>query len=121
MMSDRVRRTRIRAGMSQSRFAKELGVHRSAVAQWERSGGSRPSLDKLVLISSIARVSIDWLVTGVHEFRSPVAELNCPADVPEYVARDYLEERLLLAMRCLPAHSRLKLVTYLESTQLAQS
>lgn len=63
-MSDRVRRARVGAGLSQAQLAEETGVKRSAVAQWEREGGTCPSVPHLSQIAVVTRVGFEWLATG---------------------------------------------------------
>lgn len=63
-MCDRIRRSRLTAGLSQSRLAEETGVRRSAVAQWEREGGTCPSVPHLARIAIVTQVYFEWLATG---------------------------------------------------------
>ncbi len=63
-MSDRIRAARTRAGLSQSQLAKEAGVERSAVAQWECPKGTTPCVSHLAQIAVITRVRFEWLATG---------------------------------------------------------
>ncbi len=63
-MCDRIRRSRLTAGLSQSQLAQETGVRRSAVAQWEREGGTCPSVTHLAQIAIVTQVHFEWLATG---------------------------------------------------------
>jgi transcriptional regulator with XRE-family HTH domain len=50
-------------GMSQEDLADAVGVSRQAVSKWE-SGQSYPEMDKLVALSELFNVSLDYLVKG---------------------------------------------------------
>ena len=51
-MADRVLSARKEASLSQQQLANELGINRSAVAQWERmEGGTKPSIEHLAKIA----------------------------------------------------------------------
>ena len=52
---------RLKANMTQADVAHELHVDRSAVAKWE-CGKARPSIDLLMPISSLYRISIERLL-----------------------------------------------------------
>jgi transcriptional regulator with XRE-family HTH domain len=100
----RIRRARVLAKLSQSELAGRVGVNRSAVAQWEREGGTHPSVEHLATVSVATRVPFEWLATG----RGDPAECP-PSDVPavaiEYAVDD-TEARLLEAIRRLPVKKR---------------
>ncbi|WP_425491660.1 helix-turn-helix domain-containing protein [Luteimonas fraxinea] len=117
-MSERIRSARRSTGLSQTRFAERVGVHRSAVAQWERPGGCNPSLEKLVLITVVSGVGMDWLVSGRAPERSLKLE-GITAVSLEYLAKDSMEERALVAVRSVPASSKIKFVDQIESTSAA--
>lgn len=57
---------RKRMGLSQEQLAERLGVTRQSVSKWE-SGASVPELQKLVLLSELFQVSIDYLVKDYME------------------------------------------------------
>jgi transcriptional regulator with XRE-family HTH domain len=69
----RIRAARLARGMTQADLAGEVGVSRSAVAQWEteRSGQVRGNLTK---IASVLAVSIQHLLSGTTEKPSAGAE-----------------------------------------------
>lgn len=50
--------------MTQAALAESVGVSRSAIAQWERSGGSMPSSINLCRLAVTMRCSFEWLATG---------------------------------------------------------
>ena len=64
MMSERIRRARRRAGLSQSALAEVLKVQRSAVSNWESASEVLPSLQNLVAVARACGVSFEWLGTG---------------------------------------------------------
>lgn len=71
-MSARILRTRTEASLTQSELAAHLGIHRSAVAQWERvDGGTHPSTAHLIQIADITGVGFEWLATGRGTARLP--------------------------------------------------
>ena len=96
----RIRQLRRGANLSQADLAAAVGVGRSAVAQWERIGGSRPTSLNLARLSEIANISFDWLATGRGARRLPMEEVS-PALLLKYSAQCSLEERLLIAFRSL--------------------
>ena len=63
-MWNRIRRARLSAGLSQAALAKETGVRRSAVTQWEKEGGTSPSVANLARIAVVTQVHFEWLATG---------------------------------------------------------
>ena len=63
-LSSRLRVARRAALIPQVQLAKMLDVSRSAVAQWEREGGSRPTAANLERLSAVLGCSFEWLATG---------------------------------------------------------
>ncbi len=66
-MATRVRVARQRAGMTQGQLARQMGVTRAAVANWEVSDRPRPSVSNLVGVANTTDVSVEWLATGRGE------------------------------------------------------
>jgi transcriptional regulator with XRE-family HTH domain len=95
-MSDRIRGARNSAGLSQSQLANETGVKRSAVAQWERRGGTHPSVTK---------VRFEWLATGRGCGKADGGELSAATPTADY-ARNDLEGNILSLLRRLPPRKR---------------
>ncbi len=54
---------RLKNNLSQDILAEKLGVSRQAISKWENSQ-SVPELEKIVLMSEIFGVSIDYIVKG---------------------------------------------------------
>jgi len=106
VMCDRIRRARLTSGLSQTQLAAQTGVQRSAVAQWERDGGTSPSVSHLARIAVVTQVHFEWLATG----RGP----GRPDDGSELAAPEHhtddvhsLQEREILALlRRLSARKR---------------
>jgi transcriptional regulator with XRE-family HTH domain len=63
-LCDRLRFARQSAKFTQEILAFRLGVTPSAVAQWERPRGTRPSIRHLDGIAQATGVPIEWLATG---------------------------------------------------------
>ena len=100
----RIRRARVQARLSQSELARAVGVNRSALAQWEREGGTHPNVEHLATVSVATRVPFEWLATGRGDpAESPSSEV--PAVALEFAVDD-TEARLLEAIRRLPAKKR---------------
>lgn len=67
---DRLFELRRQAGLSQEELANLLGLTRQAVQKWE-AGTSRPDMDNLVLLADYFHVTLDYLVTGREDVRTP--------------------------------------------------
>lgn len=100
----RIRRARVLARLSQSQLAKEVGVNRSAVAQWEREGGTHPSVEHLATVAVATRAPFEWLATGRGD-PAQCPQQEVPAVAIEYAVDD-IEVRVLEAVRNLPAKKR---------------
>lgn len=100
----RIRRARAQAKLSQSELAGRVGVNRSAVAQWEREGGTHPSVEHLATVSIATRVPFQWLATGRGD-PSECPSSEVPAVALQYAVDD-TEARLLEAIRRLPVKTR---------------
>lgn len=61
IFTDKLRKIRDEAGISQEYLAEKVGVSRQAVAKWEM-GATMPDIDNLLLISDFFQVSIDYLL-----------------------------------------------------------
>jgi transcriptional regulator with XRE-family HTH domain len=64
--SDKFYKLRTQAGYSQEAISEKIGVSRQSVSKWEL-GSAIPDSDKLVLISKIFNVSIDYLLMDNHD------------------------------------------------------
>ncbi len=112
ILSDRVRRARRLAGLSQSQLAAQLSVARSAVTHWERLGGSTPTTHNLCGIVEVTGVTFEWLTAG----RGPITATGAwePSGVPaSALAMDDAELALLGAFRTLRPAARGTLLSLL--------
>ena len=69
-LAEKLAMLRKRQGWSQEEFAGRLDISRQSVSKWE-SGTSVPDLDKLVKISDIFGVTIDYLIKEDSEEEEP--------------------------------------------------
>ncbi|AWH51041.1 helix-turn-helix domain-containing protein [Isoptericola jiangsuensis] len=106
-MCDRIRRARLTAGLSQTQLALHCGVRRSAVAQWEREGGTVPSVQHLSKLAIVTQVHFEWLATGRGPGRPDDGDLAPPETaVVEAAARNPQENAILTLLRRLPPRKR---------------
>lgn len=103
-MAMRIRRSRRLVRLSQSGLANLVGVHRSAVTQWEREGGTFPRIEHLSAISVATNVPFEWLATGRGD-PSRCPEIEVPVVAFDYAANE-TEARLLEIIRRLPKCKR---------------
>ncbi|MDE5649310.1 MAG: helix-turn-helix domain-containing protein [Oscillospiraceae bacterium] len=59
--SEKVRKLRIRSGLSQEELSEKLDVSRQTISKWE-AGNSFPEIEKLISMSDFFQVSIDYLL-----------------------------------------------------------
>ena len=64
-IGQRIAAKRSKLGMSQSALGEQLGVSRQSVFKWE-SDAAIPEIDKLITLSRLFGVSVDWLL-GIGE------------------------------------------------------
>ncbi len=64
---ERIREARRLTGMTQETLAAELGISRSAVAQWEMSEGTAPSVENLIALARRSGLAFEYLATGRGE------------------------------------------------------
>lgn len=62
-ISDKIQELRKQNGMSQEQLAEKMGVSRQAVSKWE-SGICAPDIEKIIALSGLFGVSIDYLIKG---------------------------------------------------------
>lgn len=104
---DRIRRARLTAGLSQSQLALQVGVRRSAVAQWERRGGTVPSVQHLSTVAVVTQVHFEWLATGRGPGRpDDGSELPAPEAATGDPDRAQQERMILSLLRRMPARKR---------------
>ena len=94
---------RKKSGMSQEQFADRLGITRQSVSKWE-GGSSIPEISKLVTMSEIFQVSLDYLLkdyldeeSGGFPARKKLPgeeEIDAVQKVAEESSREWSEENL---------------------------
>ena len=77
-IGQRIAQERKKLGLSQEALGEKMGVSRQAISKWE-SDGAVPEIDKLIALSKLFGVSVDWLL-GMEK-------------VPEKEETDPTEER----------------------------
>ena len=112
-MSTRIRRARAIAGITQGELARRLGIHRSAVTQWERLSGTSPSVQHLTQIACETAVCFEWLATGRGPTQ-PEPSTFAEAVVMKDFARDEMESQVLEALRRVTRKRRDMIVTVVE-------
>lgn len=65
-LSEKITRERKKLGLSQEQVAEKLGITRQSVSKWE-AGSSIPEISKLIALSELFHVSIDYLVKDYVE------------------------------------------------------
>ena len=94
MLGQRIALLRRQAGLSQAELAARMGISPSAVGMYEQ-GRREPSVDALVALAEIFRVSTDYLLTG---------KVTDPLEIQQL--QDLLEQRVLEASRRLEGRER---------------
>ncbi len=116
-LTTRIRQARRRVAYSQTDLAGQVGVNRSAVAQWERPGGSTPTSSNLSKIAVITSVHYEWLATGRGQMcAATTAEMSvAPTLELQFYAHDGIEERVLQGLRKLEHWQTLTIAELVES------
>lgn len=111
-LATRIRAARRHRSWTQEQLAEALGLSRSAISQWERQSGSRPSSANLEHLARLLQCRFEWLATG-NGPREPLGADDASVVVRlQYFARDDAEEQLLAAYRHLDEQGR-ELIAYL--------
>lgn len=74
-ISERIKELREKQNLTQSGLAKKLNITRSAVNAWEM-GISVPNVEKLVELSSLFNVSVDYLLGINNSFNINISNLS---------------------------------------------
>jgi transcriptional regulator with XRE-family HTH domain len=111
----RIKMARRHLKLSQNGLAEVIGVHRSAVSQWESPLGKNPTLRNLRKLAELSAVQFEWLATG----RGSMAltrneELESVATAHAVLVDDPIEMRMVVAMRAATIHARMALVEMAE-------
>lgn len=84
---DKLRLLRKEKGMSQEALAGKLNVSRQAVSKWE-VGEAYPEMDKLIMISNLFDVSLDFLIKDKSDLVSECNEQKyymCTEEIENYL------------------------------------
>lgn len=120
-MCVRIRQARRKAGLTQAGLAGKVGVNRSAVAQWERIGGSRPTSENLARIAVSTSVQYEWLATSRGRMTAKNVDEDVQALHLNVYAHDEIEERMLLALRKLEYRHCIAITEMVESLTSGKS
>lgn len=94
-LGQRIAAKRNELSLSQSALGEQLGVSRQSVFKWE-SDAAVPEIDKLIALSKLFGVSLDWLLGMADTVRTEAA--------PEAPKQDFTErERQILEQLARPA------------------
>lgn len=114
--ADKLIKLRKKNGWSQEELAEKIGVSRQSVSKWEGAQAT-PDWDKMILISNLFAVTIDYLLKDEREKEDDGGEQckikdkdendenngNCPKqdyrELTSMVAADYLTWRAMVAKR----------------------
>jgi transcriptional regulator with XRE-family HTH domain len=113
-VSERIRESRVRAGLSKAELARRVGVCASAAVQWEHPYGTAPNATNLSKIAQATNVAYEWLATG-RGLARPLHDDGTPALMPGAIAITLFEERLLEIARRLPAYRQEPLLAFLSA------
>jgi len=118
----RIRIARQRARLSQEALAANLGVTRSAVANWEGADDVLPASARLAKLAKLTGVNYEWLATGRGAIGYAGNDSGAPAMEGD-VVYDEFERRLLDAFRRMKPAARFQSLLRLEeeATLLAKA
>lgn len=111
------------ATLSQAALAEKIGVNRSAVAQWERPGGSSPTSGNLCKIAVATSIQFEWLATGRGRMTvNPTGDSddNVQALLLQFYAHDEVEERVLIGLRKIEYWQTVAIAELVESFALGR-
>lgn len=97
-MPTRIRRARRAAKLSQAQLATQLGIQRSAVAQWEQLHGTSPSVDHLVRLAVLTGMCFEWLATGRGQARPGEGDFDEAVTMRDF-AQNEIESQVLESIR----------------------
>jgi transcriptional regulator with XRE-family HTH domain len=80
-VGERIRQARAGLGLTQDKFARQLGVTRISVARYE--AGRVPNLGLLQQIAQLAGVTVGWLVGGVTDETPPLTDRSVSLELAE--------------------------------------
>lgn len=89
-LGERIRKAREDLDYSQAELALQLGVDRKTVGNWE-AGRNQPRYRDLMLLSSVANVSLEWLAGDLYRHPDVRAQAGGRADIRQESSRDTRE------------------------------
>jgi transcriptional regulator with XRE-family HTH domain len=92
---ERIREARRLTGLTQEMLAAELGISRSAVAQWEMAVGTAPSVENLIALARRSGLHFEYLATGRGEACQGPPQLIVEEEASYYPLSE--QQRQLLA------------------------
>jgi len=102
---ERIREARSLTGLTQEALAAELGISRSAVAQWEMADGTAPSVEHLIALAQRSGLNFEYLSTGRGERHFGPPTLIAETE-PSYHPLTEHQRLLLAAFEQLSARQR---------------
>ncbi|MFN3703501.1 helix-turn-helix transcriptional regulator [Thermomonas sp.] len=114
-LAGRIRKARLRVGMSQQQLAERLKVTRGAVANWEGANGVAPATERLQRIAQETGASFEWLATGRGACKYEPLPEDIPGVIGAELVSDHLELRLLHALRAVPRRQQGRIIQTVES------
>ena len=116
-MQERIRRARRRAELSQAELARRIKVQRSAVSNWESASEILPSMQNLIGIAKVCKVSLEWLGTGRGGMSKDPEVLADIAAADAELVDAHEERELLAAFRNLPRRSQHLVIELVQAMQ----
>ena len=115
----RVREARKLIGISQEELAADLGVSRSAVAQWEMTRGTAPTVENLIALARRTGMTFEYLSTGRGHKIHGKPILTVAEEPSAYADLSKQQQRLLALFDALSTKQRSGLLEFLESLSAA--
>ena len=109
---ENLQRLRKEKGMSQERLAEILEVSRQAISKWE-SNTAYPETEKLIALSNLFDVSIDYLIKGDEpNGAADCAEGSKDGTAVEEVHKDTMKDRIVPVRQYRPLRTALAVILY---------
>jgi transcriptional regulator with XRE-family HTH domain len=103
------------AKMTKANLARRVGVCLSAAVQWEHPNGTSPTVANLARIAEACDVAFEWLATGRGPMAPVIVDAASASIDVRAIAISPFEERLLRAVRAMPAHQQDILIEFARS------
>lgn len=101
--------------LSQLKLAEAIGVHRSAVSQWEAPVGKNPTVGNLKKLAQLSGLHFEWLATGRGAMTlSSNERFEGVSAAHALLIDDDVEMRMITALRLATEESRMSLVDIAE-------